>query len=82
LDDSLSGQKGEYMEHGLSRSQVIFLADEWILNARDNAIVKKKLLDGGITYEQIAEEENLSVQRIKEIVSKGKKVIFSHANAN
>ena len=55
------------------------MADEWVLNARDREIVKKKMLDGGLTYEILAEEENLSVQRVKAIVSKWRRVIISHA---
>ena len=56
-------------EHGLSRSQITELTDEWILNARDRNIVKRRLIDG-ITYEELAEEFHLSAQRVKEIVGK------------
>ena len=65
------------MEHGLSRSQILFLADEWILNARDRDIVKRRLIDG-ITYEELAEEFHLSAQRVKEIVGKSLEVILRH----
>lgn len=54
------------------------MADEWILNARDAEITKKKLLDGGLTYERLAEEENLSVQRVKAIVARGRRIILDH----
>ena len=69
------------MEHGLSRSQIIFLTDEWILNARDRQIVKRRLIDG-ITYEELAEEFHLSAQRVKEIVGKALTVILAHAYTN
>lgn len=65
------------MDHGLSRSQILYLVDEWILNDRDRRIVKRKLIDG-ITYEELADEFNLSVQRVKEIVRKSLKIILRH----
>lgn len=65
-------------EHGLSRSQITELTDEWILNARDRNIVKRRLIDG-ITYEELAEEFHLSAQRVKEIVGKALTVILAHA---
>lgn len=68
-------------EHGLSRSQITELTDEWILNARDRNIVKRRLIDG-ITYEELAEEFHLSVQRVKEIVGKALTVILAHAYTN
>lgn len=64
-------------EHGLSRSQITELTDEWILNARDRNIVKRRLIDG-ITYEELAEEFHLSAQRVKEIVGKALTVILAH----
>lgn len=68
-------------EHGLSRSQITELTDEWILNARDRQIVKRRLIDG-ITYEELAEEFHLSAQRVKEIVGKALAVILAHAYTN
>lgn len=68
-------------EHGLSRSQITELTDEWILNARDRDIVKRRLIDG-ITYEELAEEFHLSAQRVKEIVGKALTVILKHAYTN
>lgn len=68
-------------EHGLSRSQITELTDEWILNARDRNIVKRRLIDG-ITYEELAEEFHLSAQRVKEIVGKALTVILAHAYTN
>lgn len=61
----------------LSRSQIEHLIDEWILNERDRAILKRRLCDG-IPYEPLAEEFNLSVQRIKSIVYKSKERLFRH----
>ena len=68
-------------EHGLSRSQITELTDEWILNARDRNIVKRRLIDG-TTYEELAEEFHLSAQRVKEIVGKSLEVILRHQKIN
>ena len=65
------------MEHGLSRSQIIYLTDEWILNARDREIVKRKLIDG-VTFEELAEEQHLSVQAVQRIVYKALPILKSH----
>ena len=61
----------------LSRSDIIYLIDEWIRSERDRAILKRRLLDG-ITYERLAEEFDLSVRQIKTIVYKSENRIFAH----
>lgn len=43
--------------------------DENIHSARNRNIMKRKVIDG-ITYEQIAEEVNLSPRQVKNIVHK------------
>ena len=60
-----------------SRSTVSAAIDEWILNERDRAILKRRLLDG-ICYEPLAEEFGLSVDRIKQIVYKSQTKLFKH----
>lgn len=60
----------------LSRSQILELIDEWILNERNRAILKRRLIDG-VTYERLAEEFDLSVRQIKAIVYKSEDRIFS-----
>jgi DNA-directed RNA polymerase specialized sigma24 family protein len=60
----------------LRRSEIEHLIDEWILSQRDRRILKRRLLDG-ITYERLAEEFDMSVRQIKNIVYKGEKKIFS-----
>lgn len=50
----------------IPRSQIIYLADEWILVARNKAIFFMKL--EGFTYEEVAEKYNLSTQQTKAIV--------------
>lgn len=62
-----------------SRSELDKLIDEWILgrNAeRDRKILKRRLFDG-VTYERLAEEFELSVRQVKNIVYKGEDIIFS-----
>lgn len=62
-----------------SRSELDRLIDEWILgrNAeRDRKILKRRLFDG-VTYERLAEEFELSVRQVKNIVYKGEDIIFS-----
>lgn len=61
----------------LSRSEILYLIDEWIFNARNRDILKRRLLDG-LTYEEIAEEFHLSVQAVKSIVYKNRERIYSH----
>jgi len=65
----------EYPE--LSRSEIEALIDEWILNERNRKILKRRLIDH-ICYEPLAEEFDLSVRHIKNIVYKGEDRIFSH----
>lgn len=60
-----------------SRSELTEAIDEWILNERNRAILKRRLIDG-ICYEPLAEEFDMSVRQIKRIVYKGEDVIFSH----
>lgn len=58
-----------------SRSTISAAIDEWIFNERDRAILKRRLLDG-ICYEPLAEEFDLSVDRIKQIVYKSQERLF------
>ena len=60
-----------------SRSELTTAIDEWILNERDRAILKRRLIDG-ICYEPLAEEFEMSVRQIKRIVYKSQEVLFRH----
>lgn len=56
----------------ISRTELESLIDEWIVgrNAeRNRAILKRRLIDG-ICFEPLAEEFNLSVRQVKNIVYK------------
>ena len=70
------------MRHNLdniSRSEIEKAIDEWILNARDREILKRRLLDG-IIFESLSYEFDLSVRHVKNIVYKGEDKIFSKLN--
>lgn len=66
-------------DYSISRSQLENVIDEWIFNERDRKILKRRFLDG-ICYEPLAEEFDLSVSQIKNIVYKNGEIIFSHIN--
>lgn len=61
----------------LSRSEIDALIDEWIFSERDRKILKRRLLDG-IIFEKLAEEFDLSVRQVKNIVYKGENRLYSH----
>ena len=61
----------------LSRSEIEQLIDEWILHERNRRILKRRLLDG-ICFEPLAEEFDLSVRQVKNIVLKGQDIIYKH----
>lgn len=60
-----------------SRTELTVAIDEWILNERDRAILKRRLIDG-ICFEPLAEEFDMSVRQIKRIVYKSQEVLFRH----
>lgn len=62
----------------MSRTEIEFLIDEWIHKERDREILKRRLLDG-ICYEPLAEEFDLSVRQVKNIVYKAEERLFSKA---
>lgn len=67
------------MKHGLdlSRTEISNLIDEWILKERDRQILKRRFLDG-ICFEPLAEEFNLSVRQVKNIVYKAEMKLINH----
>lgn len=64
------------LEH-ISNSDVANAIDEWIKSERDRRILKRRLIDG-ICYEPLAEEFELSVRQVKNIVYKSECVLFEH----
>lgn len=59
----------------LSNSELAMLIDEWIRGQRERDILKRRLIDG-VCYEPLAEEFELSVDRIKQIVYKQQDLLF------
>jgi len=60
-----------------TNSQMSALIDEHIHNERDRAILKRRLIDG-ICFEPLAEEFELSTQRVKVIVYRAQDKLFRH----
>lgn len=61
----------------LSRSELECLINEWIFSERDRAILRRRFIDG-ICYEPLAEEFELSVRQVKNIVYRGEDKLFKH----
>jgi DNA-directed RNA polymerase specialized sigma24 family protein len=60
----------------IGRTEIESLIDEWVLNERDRRLLKRRLIDG-IKYESLAEEFDLSVRHVKQLVFNYLKVILS-----
>lgn len=58
-----------------TNSQIDHLIDEYIHSERDRKILKRRLIDG-ICYEPLAEEFDLSVKQVRNIVNKSEMVLF------
>lgn len=61
----------------ISVSQIEDIIDEWIKSEQDRKILKRKLIDG-ITYEQLAEEFDMSTRGIKYKVYRCKENLLKH----
>lgn len=64
----------------ISRSELESLIDEWIIGSyaeRNRQILKRRLIDG-ICYEPLAEEFDMSVRQIKNIVKTSEPKILRH----
>lgn len=59
----------------LTRDEIEYLIEQRIHNQRNRAILKRRLLDG-ICYEPLAEEFELSVRQVKNIVYKCEAILF------
>lgn len=58
-----------------SNSEIEAAIDEWIHSERDRAMLKRRYIDG-LTYEQLAEEFDLSVRHTKTIIYKASDRLF------
>ena len=64
----------------LSRSEIEYLIDEWIIGnngQRDRKLMKRRLIDG-ITYENLAEEFDLTERQVKNICYKNMEKLIKH----
>lgn len=61
----------------IPNSELNVCIDEWIKSERNRKILKRRLIDG-ICYEPLAEEFNLSVRQVKNIIYQSENVLFKH----
>ena len=59
-----------------TNSQIRMIIEDFIHSERDRKILIRRLIDG-ITFEKLAEEQEMSVRQIKNIVYRDEKIIFS-----
>ena len=59
-----------------SNSQVRRIIEDFIHSERDRKILIRRFIDG-ISFEKLAEEQDMSVRHIKNIVYRDEKIIFS-----
>lgn len=60
-----------------TNSQISHVIDEYIHNERDRKILKRRFVDG-IVFDKLAEEFDLSVRQVKNIVYKSEKIFLKH----
>ena len=60
-----------------TNSQIVALIDEQIHSERDRRILKRRLVDG-ICFEPLAEEFDMYVRQMKNIVYKAQERLFKH----
>ena len=53
------------------------MIDEWIHNARNRRILRRRLIDG-VRFEPLAEEFDLSVTQVKNIVYNARRRLAQH----
>lgn len=64
----------------LANSELSNLIDEWIKNIKHRKIMKSRYIDG-LTYAELAEAYELSIQQTKNIVYKQSTILFNHIDA-
>ncbi len=60
-----------------TNSQIREVIAEYIHNERDRKILERRLIDG-ITFERLAEEFDMSVSQMKQIIQKNSRELFRH----
>ena len=64
-----------------TNTQIREIIAEHIHSERDRRILERRLIDG-LTFEKLAEEQELSVSQVKRIIWKGSEIIFRHLKMN
>ena len=64
-----------------TNSRIRELIAEVIHSERDRKILTRRLIDG-VTFEKLAEEQEMSVSQIKRIVWKGSEIVFRNLKKN
>ena len=76
--ESVSGEGTQKVDlSNVKNSDIANVIDEYIHSERDRKILKRRLIDG-ICYEPLADEMDMSVRQIKNIVSKAEAKLFKH----
>lgn len=76
--ESVSGEGTQKVDlSDVKNSDISNAIDEYIHSERDRKILKRRLIDG-ICYEPLADEMDMSVRQIKNIVSKAEAKLFKH----
>lgn len=65
----------------LSNSELAYLIDEWCHNQKYREILKLRFIDG-MTFEALAEEVDMSVRQVQNIVYKEGDKVLSHVSFN
>ncbi len=60
-----------------TNSQISQVIDEYIHSERDRKILKRRFIDG-IIFDQLAEEFDLSVRQVKNVVYKSEKMLLKY----
>lgn len=64
----------------LPSSEIEHLISEWIHKERDRQILRRRYIDG-ICFEPLAEEFDMSVRQIKNIVYKSEQILLNHSKS-
>lgn len=64
-------------EYNLSKDEIDYLIDQWILDDKVSKIMRLRLLRNH-TYEQIAEEVEMSARHIPRIINKNLHILTKH----
>lgn len=62
-------------EIDMSRTELEYRIDEWVLSERDRRIMRRRLIDG-ICLDPLSEEFDMSVRQINRIIRKHEEKIF------